>query len=395
MTDALARSGIAQEAVIFYESGRMQRCMQWPEFEAVLDRYIPMQDLASASADLVYARHKGDQWSCVLFRLSFDAEGLADKRWNLPLQRLAEQAPSQAVGGAMLRLMQASECRVSAIRGQLWDLPADRSPDALLEALNALFQRNDLGFGRPANAKAEYEQNISEADVAAGVAPGERRDLQLELADLKAALRAYKSSAEKERAGLLRERDALSRHWQEKNALLREQVRQLESQLLNQSAQSSDGDLPDLLVTQKRRFQHDLVHLRDQLRELRRDRESLKQELDDLRLAGDSALLQQLMDAGVSFVVCHPGVEDLLLPLSEAQSYLQDPLAYIAAHCGVAKVHYETWLEHWRLPVCGAVNEAGDRCAKPVQPVSDPAKFKAGQSDRCEAHQAASASVGH
>ena len=88
----------------------------------------------------------------------------------------------------------------------------------------------------------------------------------------------------------------------------------------------------------------------------------------------------------MSFVVCHPGVEDLLLPLSEAQRYLQDPLEYIAAHCGVSKAHYEAWLEHWRMPVCAAA-AAEQRCGKTLEPVSQPASFIAGVSDRCETHR--------
>lgn len=384
-----------QEAVIFYESGRMQRCMQWAEFEAVLDRYIPMQDLASGTADLVYARKKGEQWFCVLFCLNFDEQGLADERWNLPLQALSEQAPSQAVNALMLKLMQAKACRSSAIRSQLWDLPEDRSLERFLEALENLFQRSDLGFSQGKKKQAASDHVIEKASIESRQS-GERRDLELELAELKAALLAYKTSAEKERDGLLRERDALSKHWQEKNALLREQIRQLESQCLQQGeTQSAAAELPDLLSSQKRRFQHDLVHLRDQLKALRSDRESIKQELRELQVAGHSALLQQLMDAGVSFVVCHPGVDDLLLPLSEAQAYLQDSVAYIAAHCGVSKSHYETWLEHWRLPVCTSTSAAGERCAKPVPPVSDPTQFQIGCSDRCQAHQAASSSVGH
>lgn len=377
-----------KEAVICYESGRMQRCMQWPEFEAILDRYIPLQELSSQSTEWIYVHNNADQWSCVLFTLAFDEQGLADERWNLPLQRLCGQAPLQSIDGVMLRLMQAGECRVSAIRSQLWDLPEQQSRQDFISSIQSIFERSELGFSRgDSNVSSDSDETSSENTDAAST-PGdihnELRDLNLRVADLKAALTAFKSNSERERAALLKERESLSRHWQEKNTLLRDQIKALEAQITG-SDSSLDGE--GLLKIQKRRFQHDLVHLRDQLREQRRENEILRQELDALRLAGDSSLLKQLMDAGVSFVVCHPGVDDLLLPLSEAQRYLQDPLEYIAAHCGVSKAHYEAWLEHWRMPVCAAA-AAEQRCGKTLEPVSQPASFIAGVSDRCETHKA-------
>ncbi|MCW8193329.1 hypothetical protein F6455_00835 [Proteobacteria bacterium 005FR1] len=119
------------EAVLFIEHGRVTREMLYSEFEAILDGVVPMVDFAGGSAKAVYLRI--DEQLCigaaVFFRISFDAQGNADKRWNVPLVQFAENsARGPDLGAGPIRLACHSQCSIAWHQHNLWD--PDMTPGA-------------------------------------------------------------------------------------------------------------------------------------------------------------------------------------------------------------------------------------------------------------------------
>ena len=83
------------------------------EFEAILDCFVPMPELSNMAVDAVYVQLSGQLLvrSAVFFNIDFDSEGFADKRWNIPLQQLAENSSKGPdLGCGAIRLACRSQC---------------------------------------------------------------------------------------------------------------------------------------------------------------------------------------------------------------------------------------------------------------------------------------------
>lgn len=112
------------EAVLFVDQTRISREMLYSEFEAVLDGVVPIPDLANKIAEAVYLRITGQLCikAAVFFRIAFDGEGHADRRWNVPLEQFADNsAKGPDLGAGPIRLACHSQCSIAWHQQNLWD----------------------------------------------------------------------------------------------------------------------------------------------------------------------------------------------------------------------------------------------------------------------------------
>jgi hypothetical protein len=117
---------------------------------------------------------------------------------------------------------------------------------------------------------------------------------------------------------------------------------------------------------------------------------NLKQENQTLINQGGNHLLHRLSKAGIAFVSFHPGAGEIRIMEDDIGRYLDNPQAYAAEKCGVHESLYQSWLEHYHLPVCRARDNTGQLCGKPLLRIESPLQFHPGENDCCEQHQALS-----
>ena len=117
---------------------------------------------------------------------------------------------------------------------------------------------------------------------------------------------------------------------------------------------------------------------------------SLKKENQNLINQGGNHLLNRLSKAGIAFVSFHPGAGEIRIMEDDIGRYLENPQAYAAEKCGVHESLYQSWLEHYHLPVCRARDNNGQLCGKPLGRIESPLQFHPGENDCCEQHQALS-----
>lgn len=136
------------QAVVFFVDGHIDREMMYSEFDAVLDSFVPMPGYAGKTIQAVCMGINGQLkiTSAVFFLLAFDEVGNADRKWNIPLQQLVEQAePGPDLGGGPIRLCCRSQCPVDWHVQELWDPDMSRQPNDFV-ILRDLISRNRLGF---------------------------------------------------------------------------------------------------------------------------------------------------------------------------------------------------------------------------------------------------------
>ena len=112
------------EAVYLFKDDQIARELLYPEFEAILDGFIPVPDFISASAKAVYVQINSNLCitGAVFFLLGFDAKGMVDRRWNVPLQQLVDSAGAGPdLGAGPIRLACYSQCPVEWHQKNLWD----------------------------------------------------------------------------------------------------------------------------------------------------------------------------------------------------------------------------------------------------------------------------------
>lgn len=117
-------SQVSTEAVLFFERGDISKEMMFPEFEAVLDGVVGLNDCAGESMRAAYViiNPRLQVTACVLFLIGFDRLGYADKSWNIPLRHLADTAgPGPDLGAGPIRLACRSQCSVKWQESLLWD----------------------------------------------------------------------------------------------------------------------------------------------------------------------------------------------------------------------------------------------------------------------------------
>lgn len=155
------------EAVVFFDRGQVSREMLHTEFEAILDAVVPMVEFSDSTAQAVYLRINSNFQitAAVYFLINFDASGIADKRWNIPLQQLADSsARGPDLGAGPIRLACQSQCGIAWQQKNLWD--PDMAPQSnTFVQLRKTVVRNRLGLEFKNDERAQIPPVIPKADV--------------------------------------------------------------------------------------------------------------------------------------------------------------------------------------------------------------------------------------
>jgi hypothetical protein len=151
-------------AVLFCEKGKITREMMYAEFEAILDSFVPLPENAGLEVQAIYVEVSPQLkvLAAVYFLIGFDGAGHADRKWNIPLQQLAEQGePGPNLGAGPIRLACRSQCPVSWHVQHLWDPNMQKSPNDFV-LLRDVIKRNKLGFKKVEEEAEEIVPVVSE-----------------------------------------------------------------------------------------------------------------------------------------------------------------------------------------------------------------------------------------
>ncbi|MGH1485957.1 MAG: sodium:proton antiporter [Cellvibrionaceae bacterium] len=419
------------EAILFFDDSDVAKEMTYAEFQAILDNYVPLQDIAAKAMKAAYLRVDSHLHitAAVFFRIAFDRQGFVEKSWNIPLQQLADNASKGPdLGSGPIALACFSQCPLDWHKNNLWD-PNMQAPKNDFLLIKKMIKNNSLGL--VFKKKEETSQELNEVDryhderTRAALIIKEQR-LRHKLLNTKAEQDKRQLSLDHQER-LLAYQQQLNEYQQELNEQkainleLRETISgqadkleglrdYFESKL--QLAQDNDEDEIEAL---KEHYESEMLlrvesalaeykselHKRDVELLYRSERESkLQQEILTLQgenqqlleMSGDE-VLHQLDDAGVNFVIYHPGVGHLTIQAVEISEYLDNATAFVAKQCGVNEHLYHTWLDHFYSPTCQHEQDNGELCDKPVVKLEDPSQFIIGESDRCSNHQAQTPSV--
>lgn len=442
------------EAVFLFQDEQISRELLYSEFEAILDGFIPMPDFASSTAKAAYLQV--DQSLCVtgavFFLLGFDAKGMVDRRWNVPLRQLIETAGSGPdMGAGAIRLACYSQCSIAWHQKNLWDPLMQRGNNSFV-AMRKAVKANRLGLiVMPAAIKEPKVPGSKQTLRTAEDAEREQVALEQKLHDHYAQeLRDKMALLIKEQrlriATLMNQHQAkfhaLQHEHQQRLLAYQQRHRQFEQQ--NNELVERNRTLKDTLDVQASKIQgmreyfaHKLKMAQQDestqmqvlqenfaleldakiraatadLREMLDMREvelfyrhqnesalkdeivSLKRENQQLLKNSGDQLLGRLTKAGVNLVVFLPGLGELAIPLDDIGRYLEDPQAYAADKVGVTEAAYIAWLEHQKSPCCSALDPRGKPCGKNIPLVETPLEFHLGESDRCAQHQAVAYSL--
>lgn len=433
------------EAILFLRDDDVVKEMYFSEFEAVLDDVVGVPDFAGEQLQAVFVQINGALkiTGAVFFIISFDKRGRIAGSWNIPLRHLLDHANfGPDLGAGMIRVACRSACPVSWYRQQLWDPVMDNNQT--FSAISLAVQRNRLGivsdevFSREAEISPFFQTKAAvtaspSSPTAASAQPVFHRRYRARLKALRQAEQLrLATQAERFEARQEQQAEQFSRKLADLETALAEsenaastldsRCRQLQAQLSEQQAllDSRNADYEALLEKGGESAQQELDVLKasyqqGQARELERQaaayeerlrmRETelyqrateivglrdelgrLREQNNELMLQDDSAILSEMAEKGVVFVAFHPGIEHLVIDRHDMPAYLRDPQAYAAERCEVSLAHYQSWLVHYRLPVCCFQDERGEYCGQPLDKVMKPKLFRAGDSDRCDVHK--------
>lgn len=117
-------SGSETEIILFFGPGGVAKGLVYSDFEAVLDGIVGLQEFAGQSVKAAYVTVNGrlHVTGIVMFYLSFDERGVADRSWNIPLRAMLDKADrGPDLGAGAIRLACRSQCPISWHQDSLWD----------------------------------------------------------------------------------------------------------------------------------------------------------------------------------------------------------------------------------------------------------------------------------
>ncbi|MCL6414720.1 hypothetical protein MIB92_03580 [Aestuariirhabdus sp. Z084] len=282
------------EAVMFFDQGHVVKEMLYPEFEAVLDGVVQINDFRNLLVKSAFVEIDStlSVRSAVLFMIDFDEQGYADKDWNIPLQHLAYSAGlGPDLGAGPIKLACRSQCPVSWHQAQMWD--PEMSPDAShLVSIKRAAETNNLGIladRKPPPAPAAVaasqpaeisppilDQSVPILDAPLAADPGiESRALERRLS------KQYQKEHRDKVANLIK-RQRL--HISTLKTRFKEELMQT-NQLLQQEKQQQVKKLDALkkeMAMQSRQNETLKRTMKQQLVEFRRSREEFAQQLQDM-----------------------------------------------------------------------------------------------------------------
>lgn len=438
------------EAILFIQNNRISREMLYSEFEAILDGYIPI-DITNQEVHAVYLRvdsHLSIK-SAVFFVIKFDAEGYADKRWNVPLEQLAENsARGPDLGVGPIRLACRSQCCIAWHQQNLWD--PEMSPGSNnFSLIKKYIKSNRLGLpvadtvvDKPqisavSHQNTAQQNNADTQEIERRLSQKLKHEFEQQFRDRMAQLlkeqrlRILTLNSKKqqevqqlqmEHQGRLQEyRDAISQYQNElelktgRNQELKEkidgQAKKIEGvrEYYEHKIKSAELDENEQLKAVQNSYETEiqakveaatlelketiqvkeieLLYRSEQESSLEEEVKRLREERQILLQNSSEQLLEKLENAGLNFVAYHAGAGHLTIPLADMASYMEAPQAYAAKKCGVSEAQYLDWLEHHKSPTCRAIKSGGATCGDPIERVPTPSQFHPGENDRCNEHK--------
>lgn len=436
------------QAVIFFDNNKVVREMLYSEFEAILDGFVPFSKQVQAKAKAVFIRIN-PQLSithAVFFTIGFDQNGFADKRWNIPLEQLADSAArGPDLGAGPVRLACHSQCPINWHKEELWDPVMTPGANNFVWLRKAI-ERNRLGLPykepepppEPAATEVlqptqivepealerhltqklhgEYEQKLRnrlahtlkeqrlriltmnsqhKTDLKVSQQEHQKRleeyqdkvdQVKVLLADEQQRNLQLKQTIEGQTAKIEGLREYFEHKLKSAKSIENNQLQALKMNFdmeLEAKIKAATADLKDMLQMREM----ELLYRNEQEGHLHQEIARLRQENQQLLNEGGDQLLEKISQNGVNFVAYHQGAGHMTIPLTEMSRYMENPVAFAADRCGVSEKQYNDWLAHYKSPRCRALNERGEFCDKTLNRVESPREFHAGESDRCETHR--------
>ncbi|UTF60719.1 hypothetical protein [Gilvimarinus sp. DA14] len=432
----MSSQAINVEAVIVFDEGKIDRELQYPEFEAIMDGFVPIPEFAHRQMSAVYLRINPSLriTACVFFLAEFEAGGMIAKRWNVPLQALADNAArGPDLGAGPIALACYSQCPIDWQKTKLWDpvMEPGRNSFVLMKKaiaanrLGLVFPRSE----REAETESAPDQQNLRANLEREFATTMRTRLAHTLKEQRLRINTLKNRMALKLDGLKREHQIRLDNYQQRLDHADEAVKHASSRIqeLEHELALKDGKIEGLREYYEhklRALQQDggaeiealeagfaeqlqakleestehmqqlldmremeLFYRQQQEESLREELAVLQRERDSLLNHGAVQLLAPMKKAGISFVVFAPGCGQLTLSADEVPDYMADPVAFAAERTGLSLQSYKLWLDHHHSPYCTAVNSDGEECGQGVKRVLEPADFHDGESNRCEHHR--------
>ncbi len=435
------------EAVFLFQDAQISRELLYPEFEAILDGFIPFPDFANATAKAVYVQI--DQSLCVtgavFFLISFDATGMVDRRWNVPLRQLIDATGTGPdMGAGAIKLACYSQCPIAWHQKNLWD-PIMESGSSSFVALRKAVKSNRLGLVVKKPVKVEKtkidkppakpvvdhvrEQAVLEKKLHDHYTQELRDKMAMLIKEQRLRIATLMNQHQAKVHGMQHEHqqrvlayqqkyqeyEQTNRDLEERNRTFKEGLDAQASKIEGmreyfahklKAAQSGESNQIQMLqenfaLEMDAKIRAATAELREMLdmREvelfyrhqnetvLKEEIVHLKREQQQMLKNSGDQLLERLTKAGVNLVTFLPGLGETAVPLDDIGVYLEDPHAYAADRAGVSEAVYLAWLEHHQSPCCNAVDPKGQACGRSISMIETPFEFHPGESDRCSQHQ--------
>lgn len=428
-------SHYSAEATLLFDNHQISRQMTYSEFEAVLDAYVPLAELAGRTMQAVYLRINThlDVVAAVFFLVGFDKQGFADSRWNVPLEQLADtRAKGPDMGSGPIRLACFSQCPAEWQQKYLWDPDMDAHCNNFVQIKKAI-KNNELGFSfheddelrEGANPETQSQNQAANSHfdeertraallikeqrlkykLIVNKAEQDKRQLRLDHQEQLLSYQQQLHQIEKQYADSLEQVAALSDELsllEQKNDGIRDyyenkinsapSVDQNELDALRDHYESEMLLRTEAAVTELQGELEtknvEILYRKEKEQQLQQEILSLQKDGEILRnTAASDDTLTQLTEAGINFVVYHPGAGHLSIAQIELNDYLNNTVSYVAKQCGVNEQLYRIWLTHFYKPVCQHDVDAHIKCNQEVTRVDDPSQFVVGSSDRCLDHR--------
>jgi hypothetical protein len=419
----------SSEAILFFDDHQIVKEMTYAEFQAILDNYVPLLDVASRVMTAVYVRINSGLHvtGAVFFKIPFDRQGFVEKAWNLPLQQLADiAAKGPDLGSGPITLACYSQCPIEWLQRSLWD-PAMQSANndfALIKktiknnSLGLIFRKKDEVLGgddsRYAHERTRAALLIKEQrlrhKLLATKAQQDVRQLNLDHQERVLAyqqqLNDYQQQLNEQRTINLELKETIAAQ-ADKMAGIREyfeskleQVQQTESSELETLKEYYESEILLQVESTAAAYKNELksrdvelLYRSEREAQLQQEMLKLQKENQQLVSASGDAILERLSEAGVNFVIYHPGAGHLTIQPKDVVTYLSNTTAFVAHHCGVNEQIYRLWLDHFYSPTCQHELANGEQCDKSLPRLDDPSHFIVGESDCCPDHRSKSPSV--
>lgn len=429
-------------AVYFFDQTEIVGQLLLPEFESMLDGFVPSKEWALRTMQAAYVEinHKLLITSAVFFKVGFDDHGWIDGSWNMPLADLAKRGQAGPdLGAGPIHMANFSQCPVDLYKHMLWD-PEVKGRQNHLGQLKKAVSRNRLGVcfvddGQEEANKSDHlvaamgehlqsvlHQHLNQRDdsgiknVLAKVIDEQARiptlvpstedlkerleSLEQQLLERDEQLNKLTSQLEeyKEQIALLSEQnlsltnksEGLRNYYEHK--LIRIEQQQLSLAAQAQLSTTSDSEIAAAVHEATQDFAELLQRKEiELLYHGEREEQLLNQLREQTEHAASSQeviaeYLQMLIDHGVRFVHYRAGLAPMQIPVGELPEFLASASAYAAQKLGVSEALYSQWLNHFLMPVCTATTPEGP-CSANIYRVEDPRHFISGVSDCCAAHQ--------